>query len=79
MVGTWIAFGAWTGIYNGLFAAKSGEEMDLLFGMPRWVFIGVAAPWGIALAVTIWFALCFMKDTPLGADENDKNEPGGEQ
>jgi hypothetical protein len=33
--------------------------------MPRWVTLGIFLPWVAALGLTIWFAMRFMKDTPL--------------
>lgn len=79
MIGTWIAFAVWTVGYNGIFASEAEVEVELFFGMPKWVFFGVAAPWAFALAVTIWFALCFMEDTPLEVDESLSEDGGGDK
>lgn len=66
----WIGFATWTVGYNVL---RAGDDPDAptrtVFGMPEWVFYGVALPWVAALVLTIWFALCFMKDTDLGGEE----------
>ena len=77
MVVTWVVFAAWTLTYNGLFAKGSDEQpVEIVLGMPKWVVFGVAIPWAIALALTVWFALFYMKDTDLGepADENGGGE-----
>lgn len=69
MLVTWGVFCVWTLGYNALHAADTGfivEEMVL--GLPRWVFFGIALPWVCATAVTILFALFFMKDEDWSAD-----------
>jgi hypothetical protein len=66
MITSWIAFAAWTVGYNSVHAfggETSGQ--DPLLGMPRWVTLGIFLPWLAALALTVWFAMRFMKDTPL--------------
>ncbi len=73
MIAAWIAFAAWTTIYNGLFANPGSEApIELLFGFPRWVVIGVGLPWILSLGLTIWFAFCFMKDTDLDGEDTDQ-------
>jgi len=70
MVGIWTFFAIWTVSYNGFFADGGSEsDPEILFGMPRWVVIGVVVPWILAVSATIWFAMAFMKDTPLGDEE----------
>ena len=74
MLGAWVIFFAvvtWT--CGALAFQPVVSEAGLipeatLWGMPRWVVIGIAIPWLAANAFIIWFALGFMKDTPL-ADE----------
>lgn len=67
MLGAWTVFFAWTIGYCSLngFADPNGEETAILLGVPRWVLIGIALPWLVANGFIIWFASCFMKDTPL--------------
>lgn len=78
MVMTWVAFAAWTLGFNFLFAkGEEGEAVEVVFGMPKWVVFGIAIPWMIALGLTIWFAMFYMKDTDLGrTDEEYANEKG---
>lgn len=67
---TWAVFAAWTLAYNSFRSGDDGEEgVSTILGMPEWAFYGIALPWSLALGVTIWFALFFMKDTPLGEEE----------
>ena len=73
MLGTWLFFALWTWGYNSIFAGEKQEaSVDTLFGMPRWVVVGVAGPWLLALVVTVWFATSFMKDTSLGGREESE-------
>lgn len=66
MIGTWVLFAAWTLTYNHQFAGDvDGQPVAIVMGMPKWVVFGIVIPWVIALSVTVWFALSFMKDTPL--------------
>ena len=71
MLGAWVIFFAVVTWICGALAFKPvvNEEGlipgSTLWGMPRWVVIGIAIPWLAANAFIIWFALGFMKDTPL--------------
>tara|TARA_R110002096_G_scaffold310126_10_gene504723 strand:- start:7402 stop:7746 length:345 start_codon:yes stop_codon:yes gene_type:complete len=70
MIVTWVFFAGWTTTYNGLFAkGEPGVPVEIVLGVPRWVVFGVGLPWVVAVSVTVWFAFCFMKDTPLGGEE----------
>ncbi|QDT13261.1 DUF997 domain-containing protein [Planctomycetes bacterium K23_9] len=40
-------------------------NLDLVIGMPAWVFWGVLLPWCLSTAFTIWFSLFQMTDQPL--------------
>jgi len=71
MVATWAAFAAWTAFYNANHAFEKEAPLETLWGLPRWVALGVAIPWTIAMALTIWFASCYMKDTDLGGDHDE--------
>ena len=53
----------WTVGYCALFAYESGE-VSLLWGMPRWVVVGIVVPWVIATLYSLWFALFYMKEDP---------------
>ncbi len=63
----WTAFAVWIIGTGALLAYHSpDEEVQILFGMPRWVLVSVALPWLAAIGLIFWFALRFMKDTDLG-------------
>ncbi len=73
MLGAWAFFAVWTGGYNALYAVgREDEPVALVCGMPSWAFYGIALPWALALATTIWFAMFFMKDTDLGEDGEER-------
>lgn len=54
------------------------ENLQLVGGMPSWVFWGVLLPWIVATAFTVWFAMFGMIDQPLPErpDELDLSDPG---
>jgi hypothetical protein len=45
-----------------------------LFGMPSWVFWGVAVPWLGADLFAVWFCFFFMVDDPLGEVQDETVE-----
>lgn len=66
MLAAWIAFACWTVGYNARAAfSEEGAELPLLWGMPRWVVLGIVLPWIAGLVLTVWFSLRFMRDTDL--------------
>ncbi|MFK5924398.1 MAG: DUF997 family protein [Verrucomicrobiota bacterium] len=77
----WLVFALWV-IGSGKWLAyqkpAEGEAMNLIMGMPSWVFWVVMLPWAVASLFTFWFALRFMKDHDLLGEEGDKIE-GGEE
>ena len=46
-------------------------EFSTLFGIPTWLFWGIAAPWLLANIATTWFCFAFMKDDDLGVAEDE--------
>lgn len=53
----------------------SPEEVSrTIWGIPRWAFWGVAAPWMVANVFTFWFAWFYMADDPLGEELDDAAE-----
>lgn len=75
MLGAWAAFFLLVTTVCALTAYRPGgdaaQPVPLLLGMPRWVALGVAVPWLAANGFIVWFALRFMKDTPLPSDNAD--------
>ena len=47
------------------------EEIDLVVGIPDWVFWGVVLPWGSCLAFSVWFCFAYMADDDLGQDPEE--------
>lgn len=72
----WAVSMIWTVSYCYLFGyrAPDPETLELVLGMPSWVFWGVAVPWIAALGATFWFAQGYMVLDDLG--END-DAPSG--
>ena len=54
--------------YFAGYGISSGDQLETVLGVPSWAFWGIAAPWIVANAFTVWFCLRFMRDDPLGAD-----------
>ena len=53
---------------------RPAQEIDLILGMPDWVFWSIVFPWGICLAFSVWFCFGFMADDDLGQDQYE--DPG---
>jgi hypothetical protein len=51
--------------------AAKGEQVQLFFGMPAWVFWGVMCPWVTAGLFSIVFSLLVMADDDLGPDTSE--------
>ncbi len=69
ILGLWGAMLLWAVPYcyiNGFQAGLDPEEVELTFGLPSWVFWGIAFPWLVADVFTIWFCLLYMKKDDLG-------------
>ncbi len=72
MVGAWVVFFSWVTIACATSAferpAPGDSAIPTILGIPRWVALGIGLPWLSANLFIAWFALRFMKDTPLPAD-----------
>ena len=59
----WLFFASWVLIYCGFEAyGQDHEDVKITFGMPSWVFWGIAVPWICSIVFTIYFSLFVMKD-----------------
>ena len=59
----WLFFASWVLIYCGFEAyGQDHEDVKITFGMPSWVFWGIAVPWICSIIYTIYFSLFVMKD-----------------
>lgn len=68
----WLASFIWVIGYCWLFGYSPDQPIALVFGIPSWAFWGIFAPWGLATAVSCWFALTQMQDHPLDLDGTDE-------
>jgi hypothetical protein len=50
---------------------RDPRSIELILGMPDWVFWSVVLPWGICLAFTVWFCFAYMADDDLGQDPDE--------
>ena len=68
----WLACMIWTLGYCGLRGYDvDAASLKLVFGMPSWIFWGVALPWFMATLVSIVFAARVMHDHPLDEVEGE--------
>jgi hypothetical protein len=80
----WLAAVLYTVGYCSRFGyRRTADDLTFVVGIPDWVFWGIVAPWTFCTVVSIWFALRFMRDDPLGdeaatdpADADDAKAPG---
>ena len=57
--------------WNGYVDDFSVDNFETMMGVPKWVFIGIVAPWLVADVFTTWFCFCYMKDDDLGGEGED--------
>ena len=70
----WAAMLVWAVPYcywNGYVDDFSVDNFETMMGVPKWVFIGIVAPWLVADVFTTWFCFCYMKDDDLGGEGED--------
>ena len=67
----WVVGVSW---YLG-YGNDSAEPLRMVWGMPRWVVWGIAAPWMGANLFTLWFCWRCVADDPLGDARDDAQEP----
>jgi len=57
LAGWFFAF-AWTIIVSYWLGRET--PAPLLFGVPRWIVLGVALPWGFSFLFTCWYSIVFL-------------------
>ncbi len=63
----WAVCLAWTVGYSALAGYDvPPQQVQLVLGMPGWVFFGVLVPWIAATAFSVWFGLYRIADDDLG-------------
>jgi hypothetical protein len=55
----------------GLGYRRPASDIDLVLGMPAWVFWSVALPWALCLGFSVWFCFRYMADDDLGHDPDE--------
>ncbi|MEZ5943636.1 MAG: DUF997 family protein [Planctomycetaceae bacterium] len=77
----WFLCLCWVVPYSVLYGydrPAPGEEIPLVWGMPSWVFYGVALPWMSASAISIFMCLFVIKDDDLGLSPEEIEAAGNE-
>jgi hypothetical protein len=60
----WLGYGA------------AATHLATIWGVPAWVFWGIAAPWAVAVVFSLWFCFRYMVDDDLsGGRPADPAEP----
>lgn len=63
ILAAWAICLVWTVGYSALFGYDTNmADIQMVFGMPSWVFWGVFIPWMSATVFSIWFGLVYMRD-----------------
>ena len=50
------------------------SDIQVVLGMPAWVFWSVVLPWGLCFLFSIWFCFAHMADDDLGRDPDERQE-----
>ena len=48
------------------------EQIQIILGMPSWVFWGVLVPWVAATLFSVWFSLAYIADDDLGESDDEE-------
>jgi hypothetical protein len=64
---------------TGYIGNYAPESFSTTWGIPTWLFWGIAVPWLVADLITTWFCFRYMKDDDLGqsaaeAEDGDDRE-----
>jgi len=70
----WLIFAVWVVGASALTGYRpAGEEVDLMMGIPAWVFWSVGVPWLGSNVAIFWFCLRVMKDQSLETPDDDSD------
>jgi hypothetical protein len=70
----WLVFAVWVVGASALTGYRpAGEEVDLVMGIPAWVFWSVGVPWLGSNVAIFWFCLRVMKDQSLESPDDESN------
>ena len=71
----WAGLALWVVIGAGALGYReTAGEVDMVWGIPAWVFWAIGVPWLISNTVIFWFCTGFMKDQPLDPVEGESTE-----
>lgn len=60
---------------------REPESLTFVLWFPDWIFWGVIVPWFACAAVSVWFAMFYMRDDDLGvaieSDDGGEAQPTG--
>jgi len=64
---TWLVALIWAVPYCYIYGYNVADpsQIKTVFGIPSWLFWGIAVPWIVANVFTTWFCFGFMKDAEL--------------
>ena len=72
IMAVWAAALAWNvGVAYLLGYNRPAADVQLVLGMPDWVFWSTVLPWAVCLAFSVWFCFFFMADDDLGRDRDE--------
>jgi hypothetical protein len=74
VLSVWLGSLIYTVGYCSRWAYDAERPVRFVWGLPDWVFYGIALPWGACLAISAGFAWFVMRDEPLGAEEDRRGE-----
>lgn len=78
IMASWAVAMVWTVGYCAAYGyGLEAEEIKLVWGIPAWVFWGVAVPWLVASAFTLYYSLVRMKKDSLGEEPRVADGPTG--
>jgi hypothetical protein len=70
--GVWVVALLWSVPMSYLLGYDPGADIDMILGIPSWVFWGIGAPWAVASVFAVWFSLRVMVDDDLGKSPEEE-------
>ena len=77
ILAVWVIALVWVVGFSFRFGYQNFDgSIQLIWGIPSWVFWGVAFPWGLATVWSIWFGLFSMSDDDLAEGQAERTQNG---
>ena len=67
----WVVAFLWVVPYCTWKGYDASAPLETVWGVPSWVFWGIAVPWGLTSAFALWFSLRRMTDDDLGQNPDE--------